>query len=179
MKALKITAAILFITTVVFSQTYTPADAGSKVHFVIKNFGIKTGGDFSGLKGVILFDPKAITTSRFNVSVNSKTIDTDNGTRDNHLRKSEYFDVEKYPLISFVSSKVTQGASSDLFHVTGNLTIKGITKELQFDFSATPLSTGYLFKGEFDINRRDFTVGGNSISMSDHLHVSLSVTANK
>ena len=179
MKALKITIAILFITVAAFSQTYTPTDAGSKVHFVIKNFGIKTGGDFSGLKGSILFNPNAITTSRFNVSVNSKTIDTDNSTRDNHLRKSEYFDVEKYPLISFVSKTITKGSAPELFHVTGNLTIKGVTKEVQFDFSATPSASGYLFKGEFDINRRDFKVGGNSVSMSDHAHVSLSVMANK
>jgi polyisoprenoid-binding protein YceI len=154
MKTLKIITAILFITTNAFSQTYTPTDAGSKVHFVIS-------------------------TSRFNVSVNSKTIDTDNSTRDNHLRKSEYFDAEKYPLISFVSNKVTNGAGAELFHITGNLTIKGVTKEVEFDFNATASGSGYLFKGEFDINRRDFNVGGNSVSMSDHLHVSLSVMANK
>jgi len=179
MKTLKILVGILFISITAFSQTYIPTDAGSKVHFVIKNFGIKTGGDFSGLKGTILFDPKAIATSRFNVSVSAKTIDTDNGTRDNHLRKSEYLDTEKYPLISFISKKVIEGSASDLFHMTGNLTIKGVTKEVDFDFSAVPSNGGYLFKGEFDINRRDFNVGGSSISMSDHLHVSLSVLANK
>ena len=53
------------------------------------------------------------------------------------------------------------------------------TKEMKFDFSATPLANGYLFKGEFDINRRDFNVGGSSFSMSDILHVSLIVTASK
>ena len=179
MKAFKITTAFLFISVAVFSQTFLPTDAGSKIHFVIKNFGIRTGGDFSGLKGTIVFDPKAISASRFSVTVNSKTIDTDNSTRDNHLRKSEYFDVERYPLISFISTKVTTGSSPGLYHVTGKLSIKAVTKEVQFDFSTTPLANGYLFKGEFDINRRDFNVGGSSMTLSDNLHLSLSVTANK
>jgi polyisoprenoid-binding protein YceI len=179
MKIFKITAAFLFITNAVFAQTYTPADAGSKVHFVIKNFGFKTGGDFTGLKGTIVFNPKAPGASKFNVTVNSKTIDTDNGTRDNHLRKSEYFDVEKYPLISFVSTKVTESTTAGRYYVFGILTIKGIAKAVQFGFSATPSANGYLFKGDFDINRRDFGVGGSSVSMSDNLKMFLTVTANK
>jgi polyisoprenoid-binding protein YceI len=179
MKTLKITAAFLFITNVVFSQTYTPTDAGSKVHFVIKNFGFKTGGDFTGLKGTIVFNPKALNTSRFNVTVDSKTIDTDNGTRDSHLRKSEYFDVEKYPLISFVSTKITESTTAGRYYVFGNLTIKGITKAVEFGFSATPSANGYLFTGEFEMNRRDFGVGGSSFSMSDNLTVSLTVEVNK
>lgn len=174
-----ITWAFLFIAINVFSQTYTPEDSGSKVHFTIKNFGIRTGGDFTGLHGSIVFNPKAVGTSRFIVSVNSKTIDTDNGTRDNHLRKAEYFDVEKYPLISFVSMKVTESSTAGLFHVTGSLTIKAVTKVVQFDFSATPSASGYLFKGEFDINRRDFGVGSSSITLSDNLHMTLTVNAKK
>ena len=179
MKILKITVAFLLLNTVVFAQIYTPADAGSKVHFVIKNFGIKTGGDFSGLKGSIVFNPKALGKSQFNVSVNAASINTGNSTRDNHLRKSEYFDVAKYPLISFVSTKITPSTIAGRFFVNGNLTIKGVTKAVQFGFSATPSANGYLFNGEFDINRRDFGVGGSSISMSDNLKVTLDVSANK
>lgn len=179
MKILKITAAFLFIVNAVFSQTYTPTDAGSKVHFVIKNFGFKTGGDFTGLNGTIVFNPKAPGTSKFNVTVNAKTINTGNSTRDSHLRKSEYFDVEKYPLISFVSTKITETAKAGLYTLIGNLTIKGITKAVQFDFIATPSARGYLLKGDFEMNRRDFGVGGSSITMSDNLKVSLTVEANK
>jgi polyisoprenoid-binding protein YceI len=178
MKIIKITTILLLLATAVSSQSYTATDAGSKIHFVIKNFGIKTGGDLSGLSRTIVFDPASVGTSRFNVSVQTKTIDTDNGTRDNHLRKSEYFDVEKYPLMRFVSTKVTK-SETGIFHITGNLTIKDVTKEVAFDFTATPSASGYSFKGEFDINRRDFHVGGSSFSMADHLHVSLIVNANK
>jgi polyisoprenoid-binding protein YceI len=179
MKGIKITAFLLMMSGVMYAQKYTPADAGSKVHFVIKNFSIKTGGDFTGLKGSIVFDPNALNTSSFNVSVNSTTIDTDNGTRDKHLRKEEYFNVEKFPLITFVSTKVTNSTTAGRFYVSGNLTIKGVTKAVEFGFSATPATTGYVFKGEFEINRRDFGVGGSSVSLSDNLKVTLAIAANK
>jgi polyisoprenoid-binding protein YceI len=63
--------------------------------------------------------------------------------------------------------------------MVGNLTIKGITKPVQFGFSATPSATGYTFAGEFDINRRDFGVGGKSAVMADKLKVNLIVSAKK
>lgn len=179
---MKKTATVIILslfTLINHAQTYTPTDAGSKVHFVIRNFGIKTGGDFTGLKGSIIFNPNALSSSRISVTVESKTVDTDNNMRDNHLRKSEYFDVEKYPVISFVSTRITQSTRAGRFYVFGNLTIKGITKPVEFGFSATPQNNGYLFEGEFDINRRDFDVGGSSISLSDELTVSLKVLAVK
>jgi polyisoprenoid-binding protein YceI len=179
MRGLKLTAIILFLSSITFAQKYTATDAGSRVHFVIKNFGIKTGGDFTGLKGSIVFDPNALNTSTFNVSVNSNTVDTDNGSRDKHLRKEEYFNVEKYPLLTFVSTKITRSTSAGRFYVVGNITIKGITKAIEFGFSAAPTTTGYFFKGEFEINRRDFGVGGSSVSMSDNLKVTLEIAANK
>jgi polyisoprenoid-binding protein YceI len=180
MKILNLTAAFLLVANIAFAQKYTATDEGSKVHFVIKNFGIKTGGDFTGLKGTITFDPKALATSQFNVSVNSNTVDTDNGTRDKHLRKSEYFDVEKYPLISFLSTKITESTVAGRFFVTGVLSIKGVSKVIQFGFSATPSAGGYLFKGEFEINRRDdYGVGGSSVSLADKLKVSLDIAAKK
>jgi polyisoprenoid-binding protein YceI len=169
--------AFLVAANTVQSQSYTPVDAGSKVHFVIKNFGIKTGGDFTGLKGTIVFNPKALAASHFNVTVNAGTVDTDNRTRDKHLRKSDYFDVEKFPLISFVSTKITESTNAGRFYVFGNLTIKGVTKAVEFGFSATPVDNGYLLKGGFEINRRDYGVGGSSFSLSDNLTITLTVTA--
>ena len=61
----------------------------------------------------------------------------------------------------------------------GNITIKGVTKEIKFPFTFTAKDGGYLFEGEFKINRRDFGVGGKSFSISDELSVELSVFAKK
>jgi polyisoprenoid-binding protein YceI len=179
MKSIKILFAAILISNIAFAQTYTATDEGNKVHFTIKNFGIKTGGDFTGLKGTIVFYPKALTSSSINVSVDANTVNTDNSGRDKHLRKEEYFNVEKFPLLTFVSTKITESSMAGRFFVVGNLTIKGVTKSVQFGFNATPSATGYFFVGDFEINRRDFGVGGSSSVMADKLKVTLKVVAKK
>jgi polyisoprenoid-binding protein YceI len=179
MKNIRTLFVALLLSSNVFAQTYTASDEGSNVHFTIKNFGIKTGGDFTGLKGTIVFNPKALATSSMNVSVNANSVNTDNGSRDKHLRKEEYFNVEKFPLLTFVSTKITESSTAGRFFVIGNLTIKGVTKSVQFGFSATPSATGYLFAGDFEINRKDFGVGGSSAVMADKLKVTLNVVAKK
>src|SRR4249919_1722509 len=132
----------------------TPSDNGSKVHFVIKNFGIKTGGDFSGLKGTIKFDPRNPGGSSFNVTVNSSTIDTDNSSRDGHLRKEEYFDVNNYPVIHMVSTKVQATVKPGRYQFNGNLTIKKTTKPIQFQFVVEEKDGGYLFTSDdISLNR--------------------------
>ena len=161
------------------AQTYTPIDEGSKVHFVIKNFGINTGGNFDGLSGTISFDLSNIFATSFDVSVQTKTVDTDIQARDNHLRKAEYFDVEKYPTIQFKSTKVTTTNKPEYLYVFGNITIKGVTKEVAFPFTYKTKNDGYVFEGEFKLNRLDFGVGGKSFSLSDELRVELSVFAKK
>ncbi|CAN5647761.1 hypothetical protein BH11BAC3_BH11BAC3_33750 [soil metagenome] len=159
--------------------SYTPIDAGSKVHFTIKNFAIKTGGDFKGLTGAIKFDPTKLNTSNFAVSVAVATIDTDSEMRDDHLKEDDYFDVAQYPLISFISTRITTSGLKGRFYLFGNLTIKGTTKPVEFGFSATPSNGGYLFDGTFDINRLDFKVGEESISLQDKVTIALKVFAKK
>jgi polyisoprenoid-binding protein YceI len=173
------TAIALVCVVTAFGQNYTPTDAGSKVRFVIKNFGINTGGTFEGLAGSIVFDPANITGASFNVSVDAKTVDTDLEARDNHLRKEEYFDVEKYPKLSFRSTKITTTNKEGYLFMFGVITIKNISKEISFPFKQTSKDGGILFEGEFKLNRKDFGVGGNSFSMSDEVNLELSVFAKK
>lgn len=173
------TAFAIFTTITAFGQTYTPTDQGSKVRFVIKNFGINTGGTFDGLSGSITFDPSLLATASFNVSVDAKTVDTDIEARDNHLRKAEYFDVEKYPKLSFRSTKVTPTNKAGYFYMFGVITIKDVSKEISFPFTQKSKDDGILFEGDFKLNRRDFGVGGKSFSMGDELTVELSIFAKK
>jgi len=173
------TAIALFCVVTAFGQNYTPTDAGSKVRFVIKNFGINTGGTFEGLAGSIIFDPANLAGASFNVSVDAKSVDTDVEARDNHLRKEEYFDVEKYPKLSFRSTKITTTNKEGYLFMFGVITIKNISKEISFPFKQTSKDGGILFEGEFKLNRRDFGVGGKSFSMSDELNVELSIFAKK
>ncbi len=171
--------ALFFTINICFAQKLIPVDADSKVSFVIKNFGLKVDGHLKGIKGSISFDPNALNNSAINVSVNANTINTDNSARDKHLRKEDYFHVEKFPLISFVSNKITKSGLAGKYSVAGNLTMKGITKPIEFDFTATPTNIGFSFKGSFTINRRDFNVGGKSLPLSDNLTVNLDIATNK
>ena len=163
------------------AQKYTPTDKGSKIHFVIKNFGIGTGGDFQGLKGEITFDTLNPSSSFFNVSIAVKTIDTDNSMRDQDLRSKDYFDDQKYPEIKLTSTKIdkTNKSGTGYYYFTGNLTIKGISKPVSFPFLAEKSGSGYLFTGEFTINRLDFGVGESSMVLANKVTVSLKVFANK
>ncbi len=161
------------------AQNFVPVDNGSAVKFTIKNLGISTSGTFNGLKGKIIFDASNPAATLFKVTVDAGTIDTDINARDNHLKKEDYFDVNKYPLISFTSLKMVAGNTTGTFIITANITIKGITKEISFPFTAVAKNDGYIFTGNFKLNRRDFNVGGNSITLSNNLTVSLSVYADK
>jgi len=154
-----------FITSSIFAQKYTPTDEGSKVHFTIKNFGIKTGGQLTGLKGEILFFTTDLTAC----------------SRDRHLKESEYFDTEKYPEITITSTKIdkTNKTESGFYYFAGNLTMHGITKSISFPFHIEKVNNDYLFTGEFEINRLDYGVGSNSAVLSNTVNVSLSVLAKK
>ena len=167
----------LCTTGILHAQQYQAVDDKSSVKFAIKNFGINTGGIFKGLAGSIDFDKNAPDKASFNMSVEAAKVNTDNDSRDSHLRKAEYFDVANHPQITFKSEKVS--GKGDKFTVNGQLTIKGTSKNISIPFTAEPKDDGYLFEGSFQINRRDFKVGGNSVVLGDNVTVSLSVFAKK
>lgn len=155
---------------------YVPIDKGSTLTFKIGNFGFDVGGSFTGFKGSINFDPQNVTSSSFDVTINAATVNTDNNLRDEHLKGASYFDVKDYPVIRFVSSKISSSGNS--FTAYGKLTLKGKTKDISIPFIATTGADNYQFKGSFKINRKDFGVGGTS-TISNELEVSLNVLAKK
>ncbi len=170
----------LFLLPCIFTTTlpasYTPTDEGSSVKFKIKNFGLTVNGSFTGLTGSIEFTAAAVAAAKFDVTLASKSVNTGNNSRDNHLRKEEYFDVVKYPAIRITSTKITS-SGGNAFMMYADLSIKNVTRTITFPFTAVPEAGGYRFTGEFKINRRNFGVGGSSFSMSDNLTVLLNVKA--
>ena len=177
-KFLFASALVLLIQAACFGQEYKPTDQGSTIAFEIKNFGFNSKGSFSGLEGKITWDPKDPSKAAFDVSINAASVNTDNETRDNHLRKESYFDVEKYPRIRLVSTGVSGPDNTGHYTFNGKLTMKNTTKDISFPFIATPMADDVIFKGGFTINRRDFDVGGGS-TLSNNLTVSLTVLAKK
>jgi polyisoprenoid-binding protein YceI len=166
---------ILFTAVLIsaYGQVLIPGDAESHVEFKIRNFGILVEGSFTGIVGRIRFNPLELHASQFEVSVNSNTIRTGIGARDNHLRKPEYLDVKNFPRIHFLSSKVSSTSKHGEYIIKGTLTIKNKSKEITFLFN----NTGNRFKGKFEINRRHFDVGGRSVTMADMVEVHLDIFA--
>ena len=167
----------LVVTTAGFGQHFTPVDEGSEIGFKIKNFGISVNGSFNGLGGEIIFFPDSLNADHFNVTIDVKTINTGIDQRDNHLRSEDYFEVAKYPYIHFVSERITKSTNKDYLFVFGKLTIKDVTRKISFPFKVTPDGKSLNFEGEFTLDRRDYHVGGRSITLSDKVTVKLKLLA--
>ncbi len=177
-KVLLATALVFSMAAACFGQEYKPTDQGSVIAFEIKNFGFNSKGSFSGLEGKISWNPKDASKSAFDVSISAASVNTDNETRDGHLKKESYFDVATYPRIRMVSTSVSGPDNTGHYTFNGKLTMKSTTKDISFPFIATPMVDDVIFKGDFTINRRDFDVGGGS-TLSNNLTVSLTVLAKK
>jgi len=173
MKKFKVTLAVLLFGTTLFGQINKKIAEGNEVLFKIKNSGLTVDGSFKGLTGKILFDTKNLSESSFDISIETKTVQTGNNSRDGHLRKKDYFDVENFPKISFQSKKIDYTKSG--FLVTGNLMIKGKVKEIKIPFTYTEQNKEGIFSGFFKINRLDFGVGESSWILSDEATIELNI----
>jgi polyisoprenoid-binding protein YceI len=158
-----------------FGQLHPVAD-GSSIKFTIHNFGFKTGGKLDAPQGDIVFNPADLTHSSFQVNIKSSSINTDNDSRDEHLKETEYFDVKNYPLIRFVSSSIHTSGGKNSYVVLGTLTIKNISRAITIPFLAEINGNSWVFTGHFTMNRRDFNVGGSS-TLSNELTVDIKVLA--
>jgi polyisoprenoid-binding protein YceI len=164
----------LLLTSVSFGQIH-PVAKESSIHFSLKNFGFKTGGTLGAPEGDIEFNPDQPAKSVFRISIKSESINTDNDSRDEHLKEADYFDVKNYPLIRFVSNSV-RATKNGAYEAVGTLTIKNKSKEIMLPFTAEKTGNDWLFKGNFKMNRRDFDVGGSS-TVSNELTVDIIVLA--
>ncbi len=95
-------------------------------HMVISN----VRGEFPDVQGTVLVDEKDLTRSSVDAVIASGSISTNHTKRDNHLKSADFFDVEKYPTLSFKSKKVIQKSENE-FRILGDLTMHGVTKEIE------------------------------------------------
>jgi polyisoprenoid-binding protein YceI len=153
-----------------------PDYSKSSVAFKIKNAGIGVDGSFTKFETSIDFNESAGAPSSIKATIETATINTGIEARDKHLKKEEFFDVEKYPKITFESTQILKTASGGLI-AEGKLTIKNITKDIKIPFTYTP-ATG-VFEGSVTLNRLDYGVGGKSMTMGDEVQVAIKVTTTK
>ena len=148
----------------------------AKINFTIKGIFGKVHSHFSGLKARIHFDEGDLAASTMSASVDAKTISTGIDLRNSDLRKKEeWFNVEKYPTVSFKSEKFEKTKNG--YQVTGYLTIKGISKSVVIPFTFDDKHSAGIFNGKFSIQRKDFNLGKPGGSVGSIITVELSVPA--
>src|SRR5260370_6978509 len=125
-------------------------------------------GAFSKVNGLIVLDDKDITKSTVDVTIDVSTVDTREPNRDNDLRSDKFFDVATFPTITFKSKKVEQVAPGKL-KITGDLTIRGTTKEvvLDVDGPTAPVKDPWgnqriAINASSKVNRQDFGLKWNA-----------------
>ena len=150
----------------------------SSITFKIKNAGFNTDGAFGGLKGKIFFDATKSYSNTIEATIDVKTINTGSSGKDTHLKKDEYFGVEKYPTISLKASTFAKQADGS-FKGYFKLTIKSTTKDIIIPFTFSEKEGKGKFVGQFTINRRDYGVGGSSMILSDNATIFIETTVTK
>jgi len=111
------------------ADTWTIDKAHSEVNFKVKHLMSKVSGSFTDFDGTITTDFADLSASSVSFTIQAASIDTKNGDRDKHLRSADFFDIEKFPTITFTSSEITK-TGDDTFAVTGTFTVHGVTKEI-------------------------------------------------
>lgn len=133
-------------------------------HMMISN----VKGQFTSLSGSLALDETDITNSRIEATVDAASINTRDAQRDAHLKSADFFDVEKFPTLSFKSTSVQRAGDGELA-VTGDLTIHGVTRQVVFNVEGpTPPAkdpwgnTRVGLSAVTKINRKDFGLTWNS-----------------
>ena len=159
-------AGLLLTATAAFSQsTWTIDKNHSQVNFEIRHAAVSNvRGSISNITGTVVWDEKDPSRSSVNATIDATTVNTNNDARDKHLKSPDFFNVEKYPTLTFKSSSVTR--ANGKLQVIGDLTLGGQTKSVTLDVDGPTapvkgmkggLVTGFSATGM--IKRSDFNFG--------------------
>lgn len=152
----------------------------SVVGFKIKNMWMMSvDGKMAGLEGNADIKDD-LTKSTVLLTLDVKTIDTDSKKRDEHLRTDDFFDAEKYPLISYKATGIAKNSGEYSYKLKGKLTIKDVTKEMDvpFDFKGVENEVT-TFTGMAVVNRKDFHIDYGGMGMGDEATVTFTIKARK
>jgi polyisoprenoid-binding protein YceI len=186
-----IAAAALTVPSLALAAEYVFDPAHTTAQFAVKHLMVtNVRGEFSKVTGKLNIDDKDITKSSVEVSIDASTIDTREPNRDNHLKSPDFFDVAKFPNITFKSTKVEKAGDKKL-KVTGDLTIHGVTKQAVLDVEGPTPEIKYPGQPEMrrgasattKISRKDFGLTWNQaleaggVAVGDEVTVFLEIEA--
>lgn len=162
MRTFKLTALLLIFSSCAFAAKFDLDPAHTNIRFSAPHLMIsKVKGRFDKFSGSFDFDEKTMKLDNINVTVKTESVNTNEKDRDKHLRSPEFFDVAKYPDMTFVGTKVIYDKDKPN-KVEGDLTIRGITKKTTFDLDYHGAVTDawgnriVSFEAEAKVNRKDF-----------------------
>ena len=148
--------------------TYSIDPSHSQIGFGARHAMVtKVRGLFTDFVGTGYFNAETPAESNLQVTIQAKSINTNNADRDAHLRGNDFFDMEKFPEIKFVSTSFSK-ADAETYTVTGDLTIKGVSKSITFDLDYTgtavdPWGNARVgFEGKTTVNRKDWGINFNA-----------------
>lgn len=171
-----------------FASTWTIDPDHSNIGFKVRHLMVSNvRGSFDKHSGTVEIDDKDITRSKVNISIDTNSINTNVQKRDEHLRSADFFDVTKYPTMTFVSKKVAK-AGKDKLKITGDLTLHGVTKQVVLDVAGPTKESkdpwGNIRKGATattKINRKDFGLVWNAaletggVTVGDEVTITLEI----
>jgi polyisoprenoid-binding protein YceI len=162
-------AAALSLPAAAATSTWQIDPNHSAAQFAVRHLGLSTvRGGFTKVSGTIQFDDKDVSKSSVEVTIDAASVDTRVPDRDKDLRSDRFFDAEKYPTLTFKSTKVEQVETGKL-RVTGDLTIHGVTKQVVLDVEGPTAAVKDPWGNQraaanasTKINRQDFGVKWNA-----------------
>ena len=134
------------------AETYAIDTAHSSVTFNVRHFVSKVKGSFRTFDAKLFFDEKDPKTASVEAAVHVASVDTNNAKRDAHLKNKDFFEVEKFPKMTFKSTKVLS-VDGKAFKLEGQLTIKNVTKTVVLDVT---------YNGRVDNSRGRYVAGFNA-----------------
>lgn len=172
------------------ADTYKIDPAHSEVGFSIRHMVSNVHGRFNDFAGTVEMDPKAPQKGSVEFHIKAESIDTANADRDKHLKTADFFDVEKFPEISFKSDSV-KPAGKDKYNVTGTLTMHGVSKKVTLPVSFLGEAkdpwggTRAGFETSVKLNRKDYGIVWNKaidnggVLLGDDVTVDINLEATK
>jgi len=180
---LVITAALAFTAPALAqAKTWKIDPNHTAAQFSVRHLGISTvRGAFTKVSGTATYDPAEPGKSSIDVTIDASSVDTRVEMRDNDLRSPNFFDVAKYPTLTFKSKRV-EAAGAGKLKITGDLTIHGVTKEVVLDVDGPsapvtdPRGNSHVgASASTKINRKDFGVSGNPNAVGDDIAITIDV----
>jgi polyisoprenoid-binding protein YceI len=176
---------------VALTGTYELDPTHTRLAFAVKHAMVSTvHGQFGIFDGELVLDGENPANSKVKVNIDVASISTGTDQRDDHLRSADFFELEKYPSITFVSTQIRHEGGED-FVLVGDLTIRDVTKSVEIPVELQGTATDPYgvqkigFEGSTTISRKDFGLTYNfaletgGIMIGDKIKISLDVEANK